>query len=434
VNRAPRILVFALATGLTASLAFIASWFGLHEVFRHAPGAPPLAALLLAAALPLGWLGTWAIGSRGPVAGALGVAAVASMIFWGALHELQEPLIHAHPRWCGTGRMMEEMAVPPAMLAAGTLGGLVAALLLWRAAGRLDGAVRALATATTTFAALALAASLVRAARAPETDGYVEAQPIVATVRAASGQPERVRVEAQHGSMGMTHEDVDVYDDPVEGLLLRRTCQAGRCGVSLVAADTPRAEAKLDDHDVTEGTLLEVRRDVGHALWLVHGQGTRAYRVPGLRRVDVGVRDVAGSLSPPRAWLASAAVGLGLALGGLALRRRVARRRAAIAAGREGVLEASGLVKLAGDEHPVRAAAGQALDEGPVVVLPGALAAGGVYRGDAARAGAQVVCGVREDLLAAADARLARLDALVFAAAALTAAPLAAAAAVGIVV
>lgn len=434
MNRAPRILVFALATGLTASLAFVAAFVGGHELWRDAPAAPPLAALLLVAALPLGWLGSWAIGPRGPIAGALAVAAVAPMIFLGALHELGELLVHAHPVRCGTPRAMLEMSVPPAMMVAGGLGGLVAALLLWRAAGRLDGAVRALATATTTFAALALAASLVRAGQAPETDAYVDAQPLVAQVRAASGQAQRVQIEVPRGSMAPRPQEVDVYDDPIDSLLLRRTCDMARCGVALVPAGTPATEARLDDHDVAEGALLEVRRDAGHALWLVRGEGTRAYRVPGLRRVDVGVRDVAGSLSPPRAWLASAAVGLGLALGGLALRRRVARRRAAIAAGREGVLEASGLVKLAGDEHPVRAAAGQALDEGPVVVLPGALAAGGVYRGDAARAGAQVVCGVREDLLAAADARLARLDALVFAAAALTAAPLAAAAAVGIVV
>jgi hypothetical protein len=143
---------------------------------------------------------------------------------------------------------------------------------------------------------------------------------------------------------------------------------------------------------------------------------------------------VAYVLGPPHDWMASALAGLVLAgVLSAARRRPLVRRRDAIAGGREGVLEESGMIRFDDGEPPVRAAPGQRLAAGPVVVLPGALAPGGVYRGDASRQGALVVCGTKDELLVATSEAMARLDALAFAACALSGAPLAAAAILGLV-
>jgi hypothetical protein len=104
-----------------------------------------------------------------------------------------------------------------------------------------------------------------------------------------------------------------------------------------------------------------------------------------------------------------------------------------MAGGRAGMLDESGTNRFDDGEPPVRAAPGQSLVPGPVVVLPGALSPGGVYRGDASWQGALVACGEKGALLAAADDAMARLDALSFAACALSGAPLVASTIVGLV-
>jgi hypothetical protein len=97
------------------------------------------------------------------------------------------------------------------------------------------------------------------------------------------------------------------------------------------------------------------------------------------------------------------------------------------------MLDEGGTIRFDDGEPPVRAAPGQSLVPGPVVVLPGELSPRGVYRGDAARQGALVVCGEKDVLLAAADDAMARIEALSFAACALSGAPLVASTIVGLV-
>ena len=168
VNRVLRPLLFAAVAGLTGQRRLRPRLpAAATRCSREAPVAPWLAVLLLLCAAPLGRMGLRALGLRGPVAAALAIALVAPMIALGALSELGEPLVSGYRLPCGTGRMMLEMSVPPAMLAAGATAALVAAGLEARGGPRLDRAVRALAALCGVLAAVLLGASLVRRQSAP---------------------------------------------------------------------------------------------------------------------------------------------------------------------------------------------------------------------------------------------------------------------------
>ena len=230
----------------------------------------------------------------------------------------------------------------------------------------------------------------------------------------------------------------------------------GSCALALVRrgalprrADPPHRASARDralrlgrarEHALVRGAggrqALEVRRDRDHGVWVL---GTRmpwpsAYvgdKLEATGRARARRRE----LPEPASWLDRGGGGRARARGprpaaasprGTCLRRD--RRRAE--RGRRGE---SGVVTFPDDDPPVRVAPGQRLAVGPVVVLPGPVTAGGLYRGDGAMGGARVACGAMEDLLAAARDRLIQLDALFLAVTVLGAAPLAAACFVGIV-
>lgn len=435
MQRGPRLLTFAAASGFIACCAFILAYFVVHAAAPRAPAAPLLAMILLASLPILGWIGKWALGPRGFVAAALTLAALSSMIALGVQHALSEPLIHASPQWCGTGRVMFEMTIPPAMLLAGAVLGLFSALVVTREGPGFDRKVHALVKAAAAIAAVLTIAATIRAARRPDTDHYMQSLPIVATVRAALGTPVVVPAEARRPNRRDAWQGpVNVYDAEVDDVILRRVCHEHQCRVGLVQRDTPVEDELSDGWEIDDDKLVQVRRDPARLLWLVRTHGDRPYQGSWLQRFDVHARDVARSVSPPRGWIIGAAFGLALAGAAYLFRRDAVARRSAILGGRAGTLDASGLITVEGDEHPLRAAPRQALDVGPVVVLPGPVAPGGVYRGDAAGAGARVACGTSEALLAAADARIANLDAFALAALALTVAPLVVAVMHGIVI
>jgi hypothetical protein len=431
VKGALRVPFFAPVSALSASLAFVLAFHGGHEVSRHVAVAPWLALLLLLFVPVLGRIARRALGPRGPVAGALAAAFVAPMIVLGCLSELSDPLIRGFFLPCGTPRAMLEMSVPPAMFAAGLMGGLLAVPLAVRAGAGLHRVAVALAA----IGALLAGASIFRA-RFTETDRYADTLTFVDAVRATAGTP------SIRGSAPVSHREphaadvargpVEVYDDDLGGAVLRRACSEHRCQVTLVPPGTPVEEASYTSWDTTDDALIPVHRDPLRDVWVVGGHGWRRSSRAGFVRGDIFVHDVASSLSPPRGWIAGALAGLAFAALLLALRRRRALHHAAVAAGREGTLEASGQIVLPGGEPPLRAAPGQALAVGPVVILGGEGSPRGLYRGDALAAGARVVCGARADLLDAAEGRMAALDALALAALALTVAPLLASAVVGL--
>ncbi len=401
------------------------------------PTAAILAALLLVVAWPaLDSAGRWALGPRGRAVSALTLASASVPLLLGALYTLGQPVVDAD-RWrCGTGDVALLLMAPPVILVLVALASLVSTVVAGGAPAALARRTRWLAVAAVAVSAGLVAASSVRAGRFPESDGYVASLPVVARVTAASGYPVAVQraAESPLSGPGAQSETVRVYDDRLGPVVLRRRCIANECDATLLRASQPdAASAKRVSHErVPSDRAIEVHRDAAHDIWVVDSGWARPYRGPDLDSRDVHVADIADHLSPPHGWLVCAALGLALAGALLLVRRRAARDLRAIEAGRQGVLEASGLVRFGDGEPPVRVAPGQALAEGPVVVFPGALVSGGAYRADAP-GGARVACGDREAILARVRERLALLDALAFAACALTGAPLLACAIVGLV-
>jgi hypothetical protein len=138
-------------------------------------------------------------------------------------------------------------------------------------------------------------------------------------------------------------------------------------------------------------------------------------------------RDLAEVLSPSPWAIGAAALGIAIAAHQLARRRDVAMRRAALLAGREGILRADGWIDFADDSAAERVET--SLPPGPVVVIAVA-ARGPVYR---SRAEIELVAGERASLLDQLDTELVERDAAAALAAVVASTPLAAAAWCGLV-
>jgi hypothetical protein len=437
VSRVLRFVPFALLAGVLAAVAFSVAFFGGRDFTRDSPTAPWFALLLLLSIPLLARVGRGVFGDRAFAAAALTMGALAVTILLGAKHALEEPLIYAHPPTCGTGRVMFEMSIPPWMFAAG----MTSALLAAGAVARRRAGLRYVVLALASLSALLVTESLLRL-RLPEASGYLPSLPVVTRVAVNSGtrvarvaDPSRSR---QNHPGEATPEMVSVYDDIVGEVMLRRNCVDHNCSVGLVHPGTP---SEVLDKSASVYALDEdrvvVRHDALRGTWFLGTKwGDGAYRYVGpewpIVLMDLRAGDLAGAVRPPRGWIVGAALGLLLAGGAWVVRKRVVSVRAAIAAGREGVLDASGVVSFTGDDPPLRVASGQACDTGPVVVLPAPVAPGGVYRGDGRYVGAQVTSGRQADLLAASDNKVLALEALALASIALTVAPLVASAIVGI--
>jgi hypothetical protein len=439
-----RLFVLCGAFGLLVSLSFVLACFGAEEIHLHVPAAPLVAILLLAGKPLLDLLARRAIGPRGPLATTLALAAAAPLITLGALDALSQPVVYSGVGRCGTPRMSFLMMVPLALVPAGAAAMLVALVLVARRRAFVDRVVRPLGAVVAAGATVLLAASLVKAARRPDPDHYDASLPVVALVRAANFRELVGSGALPSASKGMRSPPWR-FETDLGGAVLSRLCDGKRCLVELIPPTAHRREIgpyDWDEHaymlshgDAEEDETLEVRLDRAHGVWVLEKPwGSSAQVGADLAQADVYARDIASSLSPPRGWIVGAAGGLALAGLALLLRRRADRARATLAGGREGTLGESGVVTFPGDDHPVRVAPGQRLAVGPVVVLPGPTAPGGVYRGDGPLLGARVACGSMDDLLAAARDRGIRLDAMSLALAALGAAPLAAACFVGIVI
>jgi hypothetical protein len=440
--RAFRLFVLCGAFGLLVSLGFVLAFFGAPEIELHVPAAPLVAILLLAGKPLLDLLARRAIGPRGPLATTLALAAVAPLVAMGALDALSQPVVYSGIGRCGTPRASFLMMVPLALVPTGAAAMLVALVLVARRRALVERVVRPLGALVAAGAAVLLAASLVKAVRRPDPDHYEASLPIVTRAKAADFH-ELVGTGALP-SKGM-RSPPERFETNLGGAVLSRLCDGKRCLVELIPPTAHRREIgpyDWNDHDqmlsygdAEEDETLEVRRDRDHGIWVLEKpSGPSAYVGQDIAQADVLARDVASSLSPPRGWIADAAGGLALAGLALLLRRRADRACAAIAGGRAGTLGESGVVTFPGDDHPVRVAPGQRLAVGPVVVLPGPITPGGVYRGDGPLLGARVACGSMDDLLAAARERGIRLDAMILALVALAAAPLAAACFMGIVI
>jgi hypothetical protein len=426
-----RAILFAVVTAITVSVAFVVAHFAIHGMVREIPTAPVLALLLLAACPLLARLARPLAGARAPVVAALAVAALAPFLLLGSLDALSDPLLHSDTMRCGTSRLMFEQSVVLMLLPVGVAAAFGALLVASRPRPRVDRGLRWFGQGLGLACAILLAAALVRAVRFPAADDYVRSLPVVARVRAASGVPTKVDFPAGNptGEVG----PAEVYDDRVEGVTLRRTCFDQGCRSALVTPGTPPATIRLGHTNGEAQRELLVRRDAAHDLWVVEGSWPQPFLGADLHDGDVTVRGVASAVSPARGWLLGAAAGLLVAGLAMVRRRQVAAFLPLVRAGREGVLEANGLVTLTDGDLPLPVAPGPSLAAGPVVVLPAPLVTGGTYRGEGPPREARVLCGTRDALLASVQDRLAHLDALTVTFLLLLCAPLLACAVVGIV-
>jgi hypothetical protein len=408
--------------------------------------------LLLVVARPLlERAGPWGVGSRGAIVASLTLATASPGLVLTALYRLIQPLVANEPGWRASVGDAELVQIVPIWIAFMTAPTALFSLFVAAASSPsgLERRSRWIGRAAFAGGAVLLCLSIVRSARFPDPDHYLTTLPVVARFSARSGEP--VETLPELGPNPLLWE-VQVYDDPVADLILRRQCSRDGCDVLLFrpSPDDPRTvsdRVRSDEH-VPGETMITVRRDAAHALWVVdytfpggfYTDGppapTRSWLDDGrnIRPKNIDVARVSDRLAPPRGWIVSAAAAYGVAAALLGLRRRRARVLQQLVAGREGVLEASGLVRFPDGEPPVRIAPGQSVAEGPVVVLAGPLAqGGGAYRADGIPAGARVLCGPREPRLTVEREGLAKLDALALALCALAGAPLLAAAIVGLV-
>ncbi len=263
-----------------------------------------------------------------------------------------------------------------------------------------------------------LAGSLARAFRLPDVDHVRQVASEHRSFQLASGRP----TESERG--------VDVYQDEVGGALVRRRCLARSCAIAVQRADLPPEPRLLE-----ESTFVGERDDqldllvFPDALVLDLQRWRGVYVGPGFERGVVSVARLAPRLSPPRGWIAGAAIGVLLSLGALALRLRRGGDLARIAAGREGTTDDAGFLRFPDSDEVLRVPEGWNKPAGPCLVLDleAHAAARDAYRGEAIPRAQRVLAGSKVDLLEDARVPLFNLDAFILAASSLLGAPLLAA-------
>ncbi|AUX46479.1 uncharacterized protein SOCE26_079850 [Sorangium cellulosum] len=439
-----RFLGFGLAAGLAALVAPIVAGVLWSAVGQKLPLASLVAGVLVATVAAVC---RRAASAGVPLAGsaaALASLAVAPLLWLLSARTLDDWIVPVPgSTFHGMGGAPMALAAPVAFLLSGMLGWWVALFFAW---GRpvVAAAVRWLSLGALTLSAALLAWSTARAVVYPLPEGYVASLPVAATVPRVAGAP--VSELPPELVPGRRAEVTKVYRDPVEGLGfdVERRCDGPACTFALIrpAAQTaPWDHGRFKDRSgVGRSGPIVVKRDEAHDLWVAVGADVVAFRGATLAPGGVRVHAVRDRLSPPHGVMVGAGCGVLLAALLLRRRRRAAAQLGRVAAGAPGALGDDGWITFDGGEPAVRAATELRLDPGPVLVLGQASAAaprgaspgasGGVYRGEApAPLGPdEVIPGEKAALLAAGHGELTALDALVLAAAVLTAAPLAAAA------
>ena len=223
-------------------------------------------------------------------------------------------------------------------------------------AGRLRGPSVRTSRAIVGALAILCVAAAARAHRCPDVEGYVQRLPVLGTLPAIEPRPDGseqvfvhdagpVRVRRVYAGRGSTVQTSLVVSEGLTVPLSRRSSFRGARG-----AATVRHDARLDAVIVeTAYSRIAFRLSTGESINITH-------------------RALAPWHAPPRSWIASALVGLALALSILAWPRRVPESILRWRATREGAL-ASDVVTLADDTSDVRLAPDHGLDAGPVLVL-----------------------------------------------------------------
>lgn len=444
-SRTGRLLVVAVVTGVIASGAFIAGLVVRGLGNERVPALSIMAAVLLGLKLGLDRAARWAAPSQGVVATSLAAAGLAPLFGMGALWAMSDPLVASTFR-CGTGDMMLITMVPVVLFFGGSLGILLAAGFL---AGGRGEALRPLIRGAALLATLAAAAlvglSVARAVRKPDVDRYVDSLPVTDTLPPVTETLGPRPVQKSHDEPRAVPTHTDVLGD----IAVYRACWSDSCDVAV--ADASVLRGSLAPHELRSlgapGELLSVRRDEAHRFVVIEGSGRIAFGVRGhfpdawpssrgrsvvWPAVDIGVRDVASSASPPLGWILGGAAGLLAACALLAASAMRSRRMRAVLHGVPGVLGENGWIHFEDGRPSMRADPAAGVAPGPVLVIEGTRSPG-AYRESDVLGASQLVAGTRAEWDERAAAGAANLHAWAIATATLGAAPLAAAASAGLV-
>lgn len=389
-----RVATWILCTGLVTGVG-TGALFGAFAASGVSEGAVPVLAAWPFLMVLLGPLAARVArrleghGAAEAVAVAMACAAVALVL--GGVVALGRPLVEAHFR-CGTN----DVALPfGAALSLCVVAAVGAGVALWVDPGVRRGAVLCAAAAALGVSSSLVAGAAARAATHPDVDGWLEITERVATLGPAA--PGEVTVDA------------------VAGLTVRRTCETDWCEVDLGGARTLRV--------LRTGAPFEVRRSDGFLLVATaNGDTVAAFDARTLEPREVLVEHIADRVAPPIGWILAALAGLLLALALVARRVHLKTRERGLRGAREGHVDERGVVAFDDGRLPARSTPARPLPPGPALVLcaPGR----GAYRVDGQTGLVRALPGTREQHLTRIEAERAVLDASALAATALTAAPL----------
>lgn len=420
---------------------------GIAGAVANAVGFAALSGVLLATAtvIPYGGLGLLVLaplvardqappGRRlGPTARPLAAIVAAPALLVMPVLMAPDPVVRSHFA-CGTAAMAAVVMLPVAAFFGGVLAGATGlgfAAVAPRVIARLAAPLR---LAAILVVGALLIAGAARWARRPSPEAWVDHLPITATVVAsacsssASGAPEvapgeappwrkwpTARLELPQGSRtalaGCTGDDGGAWVELGDAGAAPLTTGLGRLHV-------PAGEIELRAHSPS-----------GIVVLTQGGRAVGALDAADGRVVDVRLRTIAAEVAPPGLALLAAAVSLAI---GVRQARRAARERTAAATverAEEATIDDTGVVSPSGGGDPFRPP-GSTLPAGPAVVL--ARPHTGPFRGGGDR-GTWVLAGPRRDHVEAHRARAVTFDLEATAALAVGAAPLVAAALIGLV-
>jgi hypothetical protein len=424
----------------SATVASAAGFCALAGVLLASASALPYGGLALVAVAPLVGRPASVPGPRlGPAARPLAAVFGAPALLVLPAVMMSEPVVQSAWR-CGTPAVAAALMMPVLAFFVGLVAaaiGCVVAAIAGRRLARLARLAPIIAGAAMITVAVLCVAAGVRAARHPVAGAWAAALPVIGTLDpdAPAGDAVRAcgavvaRVELPQGSRTVLVGCEPAVPGRSPGGLV-----GGR--PSLVLGDPagqPLADgpSHLDRITADRGAPVAIRVDARHGLVVVTQSGVVLGAMDGSsgELVDVPLRLVASEVAPPLGTIAAAVVGLLVA--GARVRRarqeRAAMRR--VARGTEAMVDEAGWVAPSDGGDGFRPP-GAPLPPGEAVVL--GRPAAGPFRGGADRR-AWVLPGARAEHVEAHRARATAFDLEAAAALALTAAPLVAAALLGLV-
>lgn len=408
--------------GVVGAVANAVGFAALSGVLLAAAAVVPYGGLGLIALAPLVGRGHAPPGRRlGPTARPLAALVGAPTLLAMPALMAPDPVVRSH--WaCGTATMAAVVVVPVAAFFAGVLAGAMGlgiAAALPRLVARLAVPLR---MATVAVVAVLLVAGTTRWARRPGADAWVTSLPIAATALPDLFEGERARTECETA--------IARVEVPQGSRTVLLDCGSDGRGLSLGDAASRPLAPGLGRLPVGDGPVtIRTHAALGVLVLSQGGHVVGALDATDGRPVDVRLRAIAGEIAPPGLSLLAAAVALGV---GVRQARRAARERAAaitVERAEPAVVDDAGLVVPHGGGDAFRPP-GAPLPAGPAVVLGRPHA--GPFRGGGDR-GTWVLAGEREEHAAAHRARAAAFDLEATAAIAVGAAPLVAAALLGLV-